>query len=188
MMLARHVTSNIKLLECNSMKLKAPMLSESALVDNIVEEYEVMSKPCISVAHVSFQMFREGGIRIDVIVRSAIYLAEQNHQRERWNSSGLLNHLTLVNIHRFEGSEKEFEILRLFLESTPKLIRLNVLSDNEAKHQEILEKILAFKLSSPIAVIEFHSILDSSKGTISFTSTPTYLDNLLMSIVYVDEN
>ncbi|KAI5659352.1 hypothetical protein M9H77_28145 [Catharanthus roseus] len=212
-----------------------------------MEEYEVMSMPCISLAHVSFQKFREGGISIDAIVRSAsrlykelrnapqlflnewfieflsrasdirsimettsvskvrrltlhiqsiirhieillhilsrspnlqelniivaeisdtkIDLAEQNHETERWISFGLLNHLTFGNINRFEGSEKELEILRLFLESTSKLISLNALVDNEAEHQEILEKILGFELASPIAVIEFHSILDSTIGS-----------------------
>ncbi|KAI5659356.1 hypothetical protein M9H77_28149 [Catharanthus roseus] len=136
------------------------------------------------------EMFCEGGISIVVIVRSTsrlykelknppqlflnewfieisdttIDLAEQNHQKERWISFGLLNHLTLINIRTFEGSEKEFEILRLLLESTPKVISLNVLSDNEAEHQEISKRILAFKLPSPIAVIEFHSVLDPSVG------------------------
>ncbi|KAI5659359.1 hypothetical protein M9H77_28152 [Catharanthus roseus] len=226
-----------ELFDYNSLKLHAPMLSEITLVDNIVEEYEGMSMRYISLAHVSFRKFREGGISIDVIVRTASRLYEElknapqlflnewfieslsrasdirsvmettsvsklrrftlhiqpirkhvevlqhilsrspNLQElniivaknkiiklERWISFGLLNHLTLVNIHRFEGSEKEFEILRLLLESTPKLSSLNVLSDNEAEHQEISEKILAFKLASAIPVIEFHSVLDSSIG------------------------
>ncbi|KAI5659345.1 hypothetical protein M9H77_28138 [Catharanthus roseus] len=99
-----------------------------------------------------------------LISDTTVYLAEQNYQTERWISFGLLNYLTLVNIHRLEGSEKEFEILRLLLESTPKLICLSILSDNEVEYQVISEKILAFKLASSTTVIEFHNVLDSSIG------------------------
>ncbi|KAI5659344.1 hypothetical protein M9H77_28137 [Catharanthus roseus] len=208
----------------NSLKLQSSMLSELTLVGNIVEEYELMSLPCISFAYVSFWEFLEGEMSTGVIVKSAIKLykelknapqlflnewfieilsrasditsilettsasklrrltlyiqpnrkhieimlhilskspnlqelniiiaknsdttvdlVERNYQSERWISSGLLNHLTHVNIHRFVGNEKELEILRLLLKSTPELINLNVLSYNEAKNEEISEKIL----------------------------------------------
>ncbi|KAI5659355.1 hypothetical protein M9H77_28148 [Catharanthus roseus] len=66
-----------ELLEYNSLKLQAPMFSELTHVDNIVEVYEVMSMPCISLAHVSFWKFREGGVSIDVIVRVASRLLKE---------------------------------------------------------------------------------------------------------------
>ncbi|KAI5659348.1 hypothetical protein M9H77_28141 [Catharanthus roseus] len=78
------------------------------------------------------------------------------------------------------------ELNIIFTESTPKLISLNVLRDNEVEHQEIFDKILTFKVAYPTAVIQFHSILDSSIGLMTIMDKALAKLKMLLFFVYCD--